>query len=365
MTEAAMPRSGYPGVAWSRARRQWQAKVKVRGKQHYLGLFDNPHEAHLACEAARAQLAANPDAPVERTGVRYKASKTDMEARLDAILAIIDEIKPCGVRQVFYQTVARGLLDKTESDYEKVQRAIVRLRRDELMPYGWIVDGTRWMHKRTTFSSLDQAVRRAKDTYRRAVWDDQPVRVEIWLEKQGLVGVIFEVTDEFDVPLYVSRGFSSLTYLAEAAEDIEACDKPTYIYHLGDHDPWGHKAGEAIERELRRLAPHAEIHFERMAVTVEQIRDWSLPTRPTKGTESAHRATTRGAKGVATLAAKFETEYGRGSVELDALHPESLRGLVRDAVERHVDFRQLDVLRTVEAEERRVLERFISNWRKR
>jgi hypothetical protein len=152
-------------------------------------------------------------------------------------------------------------MDKTEADYDKVQRALVRMRRDCRVPYGWIVDGTRWTHKPTSYSSLEQAVRRSAETYRRAVWDAQPVRVEIWLEKQGLAGTILPVTAEFDVPLYVSRGFSSLTYLAEAAEEIEACDKPTFIYHLGDHDEWGRDAGAHIERELRTLAPDAEIYF--------------------------------------------------------------------------------------------------------
>ena len=188
-------------------------------------------------------------------------------------LAIVRDIEPCGVRQGFYQAVVRGLMDKSHSDYDKVQRALVKMRRDGRVPYGWIVDGTRWMHKPASYSSLEQALKRTAQTYRRAVWDEQARRVEIWLEKQGLAGTILPVTAEFDVPLYVSRGFSSLTYLAEAAEDIEAADKPTYIYHLGDHDEWGRDAGAHIERELRRLAPSADIYFERLAVTVEQIAD--------------------------------------------------------------------------------------------
>jgi hypothetical protein len=35
-------------------------------------------------------------------------------------------------------------MEKAESDYEKVQRAVVRIRRNGRMPYGWIVDSTRW-----------------------------------------------------------------------------------------------------------------------------------------------------------------------------------------------------------------------------
>ena len=58
--------------------------------------------------------------------------------------------------------------------------------------------------------------------------------------------------------------------------------RPAFIYHLGDSDPSGENAAEVIERELREYAPGAEIHFERLAVTREQIRDWRLPSRPTK-----------------------------------------------------------------------------------
>jgi hypothetical protein len=106
-----------------------------------------------------------------------------MVERLDAIFAIVEEIEPRGVRQAFYQTVARGLMDRTDADYDKVQRALVAMRRAGRVPYGWIVDGTRWMRKPRSFLSLEQAVQQTAESYRRAVWDDQPVRVEIWLEK--------------------------------------------------------------------------------------------------------------------------------------------------------------------------------------
>ena len=74
-----------------------------------------------------------------------------------------------------------------------------------------------------------------------------------------------------------------------------------------------------IERELREYAPGAEIHFERLAVTREQIRDWRLPSRPTKTSDMR--------------AAAFGN---RRSVELDAINPNRLRKLVEDAINRHM-----------------------------
>ena len=89
-----------------------------------------------------------------------RPTRDEMEARLDAIYAIVRDIEPCGVRQGFYQAVVRGLMDKSEFDYDKVQRALVKMRRDGRVPYGWIVDGTRWMHKPASYSSLEQALKR-------------------------------------------------------------------------------------------------------------------------------------------------------------------------------------------------------------
>jgi hypothetical protein len=287
-------------------------------------------------------------APAAKRKIGRRPTKAEMEARFDAIFDIVEEINPCGVRQSFYQTSVRGLLDKTEADYDKVQRALVAMRRSGRVPYGWIVDGTRWMHKPASYGSLEQALRRTAQTYRRAIWDEQDVRVEFWLEKEGLAGTILPVTAEYDVPLYVSRGFSSITYLSEAADDIREADKSTYIYHLGDHDPSGVAAGEHIRRELYAMAPDADIVFTRLALTIEQIADLGLPTRPTKDSDS------RAAK----FRERFGAAFGGASVELDAIHPDTLRHIVRRAIERHVDFELLEVLKVAEQPEREILKTF-------
>ena len=275
---------------------------------------------------------------------RCRASAAEMEERRNAIRTIVAEIQPATVRQVFYQCVVRGLVEKNEAAYEKVQRAIVALRRDREMPYGWIVDGTRWMRKPTTFNTLAEAVNHTAATYRKALWADLPVYVEVWIEKDALAGAVYPVTSEFDVPLMVARGFASLSFLASAAEYMDGLDKQVFVYQLGDHDPSGVAAAASIERDLRALAPSADITFKRLAVTPDQIEAMALPLRPTKRSD--------------LRAAKFEAEFGAGSVELDAIHPESLRAIVRGAIERHVDRRELEVLMVAERSERQVLRMF-------
>lgn len=155
-------------------------------------------------------------------------------------------------------------------------------------------------------------------------------------------GVVFDVTAEYDVPLMVARGYASLSFLYTAGEVLSELDRPAYIYHLGDYDPSGVNAGEKIEEALREFAPKTEIYFERLAVTREQIARWSLPTRPTKKTD--------------TRAKHFGDDE---SVELDAIDPDSLRAIVREAVERHLPKHQLETLKVAERSERELLLRLV------
>ena len=138
---------------------------------------------------------------------------------------------------------------------------------------------------------------------------------------------------EFDVPLMVARGYARLSWSVSAAEVIAGLDVPAYIFHLGDFDPSGQDAARAIEHTLREIAPKAEIHFERLAVTPNQINQWRLPTRPTKTTDTRSKG------------------FGDISVELDAIPPSQLRNLVQRAIERHLPPEQYRVLKIAEESE--------------
>src|SRR5262249_28818038 len=162
-------------------------------------------------------------------------------------------------RQVFYQATVAGLVAKTEAGYDTVCRDLLALRRAGEMPYDWIADATRWQRKPNTYSSLEDAVNTLASSYRRALWDSQSVYVEVWCEKDALAGTIFAVTHEWDVPLMVSRGFSSATFCYEAAMSLRQQGKPCFVYHLGDRDPSGVLIDRAIERNLREFAPDADI----------------------------------------------------------------------------------------------------------
>lgn len=266
---------------------------------------------------------------------RTKAAISGIKA---AIVDILSADHPQTVRQIFYALSVRGLVRKTQTEYKlTVVRLLVEMREAGTIPFSWIADNTRWMRKPTSFTSLDRALKASSEFYRRDLWASMPVYVEVWCEKDALAGVLMEETRAYDVPLMVARGYSSITFLHSAAQEIKTKGKPAYIYYFGDLDPSGVDAARDIETKLRRYAPEAEIHFERPAVTREQVEQWNLPTRPTNTDD------TRSKKFTGT------------SVELDAIPAAKLRELLRGCIERHVDQRQLEILRIAETSEREAL----------
>ena len=126
----------------------------------------------------------------------------------EAILETFEQCeKPVTVRQMFYQLTVRGAIPKTEAGgYRPVQRQLVLMRREGLIPYDWIADNTRWMRKPTTYRGLHDFFARSARYYRQDLWIDSDVYVEVWCEKDALAGVIAPITSEYDVPLIVRAG---------------------------------------------------------------------------------------------------------------------------------------------------------------
>jgi hypothetical protein len=289
---------------------------------------------------------------------RHRRTKAEIEHIKEELLAIVEEDAPMTVRQVFYAATVRDLVEKTENEYTNtVARLLLEMRRSGDMPYSWITDATRWMHKADSYHGLKAFIDRHQQAYRRDLWADADEYVEVWCEKEALAGVIYDVTHEFDVPLMVSKGFASESYLYTAADEITdrlvAGKTKAVIYFFGDYDPSGLRISKSIEEGIRRLAGpmwdegdrlgEEHLEFHRVAVTPTQIEQWNLPTRPTKLDGNRH------AKGWAA---------DQESVELDAIPPRQLRDLARLMIGNHIDQRQLAALRQIEAEERRQLRIF-------
>jgi hypothetical protein len=272
---------------------------------------------------------------------RRRRTKDDLAQIQDAIIDCLHGDNPQSVRHVYYRLVGPpySVVPKDQSGYRVVHRECLRLRRADKLPWHWVSDGTRWRRVRTSFDTMAEAVRYTADSYRRDLWRRTPVYVEVWCESDSIAGVLIEETDRYNVPLMVSRGFSSDTYLYNAAQDIEAQGRPAYLYFIGDWDPSGKIIPEKIEAGLRRHAPGCEITFQRLLVTPDQIVEWRLPTKPVKKTTHA-------------------SGFTGGTVEAEAIPAATTRRLVREAIEQHLDMREVEVMREAERSEAALLHSF-------
>jgi hypothetical protein len=181
--------------------------------------------------------------------------------------------------------------------------------------------------------------------YRKDYWHDSPVNIEVWCEKDAMQGVIAPVVlREFGLDLYVSKGQSSASYLYEAAESIREDGRPTVVYILSDFDPAGFRIAEKIEAGLREhILEEQDLTARRIAVSYEQVLEYDLVTREVKKTDKG--------------AAEFLARYGDVSCELEAMPPTTLRRLLSDHLETHMDKDRLRALKLAEEEEREGLGR--------
>ena len=256
-------------------------------------------------------------------GWRPRPHTRALLAQVEEILAEYGDHLPLTVRQIFYRLVAAHGYEKTERGYARLCEALVRARRARLIQFDHIRDdgvvtiSMDWFASPADF--WDDAGRRARD-YRRDRQACQPCRLELWCEGAGMAPQLARVADEFSVPVYSAGGFASLTAVRQIVDRALARDAPTVLLHLGDFDPSGESIFESMLADARafldedRITMIEDIAGVRVALTAGQVEQHELPTAPPKRTDS-------------------RTRRWRGETcQLEALPPDLLAGLVRDAI---------------------------------
>ncbi len=303
-----------------------------------------PDDAAMAklLESWRAELYG---ARLIYLGKRGRRTRAEMEWLKFRLYLLALEERPSTVRGMYYRMVSKGFLPKDDRAYNLVQQTLLRMRREGLLPWRWITDSSRRVWRYARFGDMASYAEYVADNYRKDYWQDSPVNVEVWCEKDAMQGVIAPVVlHEFGLELHVSKGQSSASYLYEAAESIKEDGRPTVVYILSDFDPAGFRIAEKIEAGLREHVPEdQELTAHRVAVSFEQVMEYSLVTRGVKKTDSD--------------AAEFMARYGDVSCELEAMPANTLRRLLTEQLEAHMDKSRLRTLKLAEEQEREGLGR--------
>jgi len=167
--------------------------------------------------------------------------------------------------------------------------------------------------------------------------EGQRTRLAVFCEAGGMAPQLGRVVDPFGITVMSSGGFESVTEKHQFAAELAGHDRPTEVLHIGDHDPSGVSMFAAyledVEAFTRDLG--GEATFTRLAVTPAQISEFNLPTAPPK--ESDNRA------------------FSGETCQAEALAPDVLASILRDAIEARIDRRALNRVLRRERQVRREL----------
>ncbi|KKN10596.1 hypothetical protein LCGC14_1035080 [marine sediment metagenome] len=256
--------------------------------------------------------------------------------------AIIEEYAADGyaltLRQLYYQFVARDLLPNEQRQYKRLGGIVNDGRLAGLIDWDAIEDRTRNIRGLAHWPDADAILTDAAASFRFDKWQDQPHRVEVWIEKEALAGVFERICRELDVSYFSCRGYVSQSEMWRAAQRLRRYEKAgqkTLILHFGDHDPSGMDMTRDIADRLYTFGSEATV--DRLALTMDQIGHYKPPPNPAKLTDSR--------------ASGYVSRYGYDSWELDALDPKVLSDLVRGGVEA---VRDDDLWKARLGEERRI-----------
>jgi hypothetical protein len=250
------------------------------------------------------------------------------------------------LRQLYYQFVARGILENTERNYKRLGNIVSDARRAGLIDWDSIVDRTRHLRKLSSWSSPKSILETARDSFHRDLWENQERRIEVWIEKDALIGVIEKVCQTNDVPFFSCRGYVSDSEMWVAAMRIlsrqDKDGQETIVLHLGDHDPSGLDMSRDIEERLRLFTQgNSFISVNRIALTMNQIEELKPPPNPAKITDSRFKG--------------YQDKYGDDSYELDALEPKYLSNLIQGKIDEIKDAELWQEANEQQERERKVL----------
>src|SRR5262249_27859763 len=86
---------------------------------------------------------------------RSRRTRAEMDEIKSAIIALLKADHPMTVRQVFYRLVVKGIIEKTENEYQiTVIRLLTEMRMAGTVRFNWIVDESRPRIVNRTYNSI-------------------------------------------------------------------------------------------------------------------------------------------------------------------------------------------------------------------
>jgi hypothetical protein len=275
---------------------------------------------------------------IEGVKHRWQISKAK-RPMLDAVLRVLESYRqflPVTLRRIHYALLNDPPLRhagkpgsryrNTVQSYKDLSDLLLRARQENYLPWEWVHDPTRpvtnWACHDNVQDFMREQFKGFLRGYHRDYLQSQPNHIEMVGEKITLDGVIRPVVGEYGIRVTTGRGYCSYSKLKEMADRFEGSGKEKLVVlFLSDFDPEGEDIPHAFARCLRddHDIEEYELVPVKVALTEAQVRQLGLPPQMTAKEGSSRRD-------------KFVEQHGEQVFELEAVPPERLQAILRDAI---------------------------------
>ncbi|MET9428422.1 MULTISPECIES: hypothetical protein [unclassified Streptomyces] len=270
-------------------------------------------------------------------GWQPRPATEQLLAEVEMVLGRYAAQLPLTIRQIWYATVADGALAKQERTYRRLVDMLGMARRAGRISWLAIGDDADPAAEPRTFEGpigFRRAVADAARAYRLDRQAGQEARLEVWCEPAGLVPQLTAVTDPWGVPVYAGGVLTSLSGRRAAARRAASGGHGAVcVMVVSDWDPGRQHLFTSLAEDVKAFAsldaPDVRVDFERLAVTEAQIAELHLPSAPLRA--------------------------GAAATQAEAIPPDVLAALVREAITRRRDDDVLAAVLAREEAERRML----------
>lgn len=294
-------------------------------------------------------------------------SKNFTDKSLEMIEKIDDVLKDYNaqgyvitLRQLYYRLFSSGVIKvNSEREYKKLIHVVNNARIAGLLPWDMIEDTAREYNSVYSNEDRAEAVRGVEQFYQVDMWARQDYYVEVWVEKSALGNVIERACEPYRVPHMSCRGYLSASQSWRAGERFEDQlapgsrtdhERTGVLIYLGDHDPSGIDMTRDNERRLLMFSNQSNIKVRRIALNMNQVRQYNPIPNPTKQTDSRTES--------------YNRLYGQDCWELDALEPAVIEALIVKEIQSLIDYDRWNDALKEQAAEQKLLSRVYSDWPK-
>jgi hypothetical protein len=306
-------------------------------------LAANPEEEHRALLEHRRRRAEVDVATIPLVGTmrraRISAAKEPMLQAIQSILRDWRPYWPLTERQIHYALLNDPPLihaRKPESRYRNTLQCykatcdlVTRARLEGSIPFAAIDDPTRpikvWDCHRQPGSFLRVEMDGFLKGYARDLQQSQPNHLEIVGEKSTLESILRPVAADYCIPLTIGRGYCSIPPRYQMQQRFHKSGKEKLILlAVGDFDPEGEDIARSFARSMRDDFAVVAIEPIKVALTAAQVQELRLPP-------------VMQAKRTSSRFEDFVERHGHDVFELEAVPPEQLQAILRQAIDSVLD----------------------------